>query len=138
MATKAELLAAVPLFKDLPKKTLDRLDKIALTRSFSPGEPIVKEGDEGVGFFLITEGDVEVTRGGSSLNTLHKGDFFGEMALLDNQRRSATVTAKGPTTCLAMSRWDFVAELRTNPDLAVEMLEVMSRRLRETDARISE
>jgi CRP-like cAMP-binding protein len=132
------MLAAVPLFRDLPKRTLERLDRIAVSRSFAAGEPIVKEGDEGVGFFLITEGQVEVTRGGTALNTLRQGDFFGEMALLDNHRRSATVTATAPTTCLGMSRWDFVAELRSNPDLAVEMLQVMSRRLREVDERVSE
>jgi CRP-like cAMP-binding protein len=138
MASKVEMLAAVPLFRDLPKRTLERLDRIAVNRSFSEGEAIVKEGDEGVGFFLILEGQVDVTRGDAKLNTLHNGDFFGEMALLDNHRRSATVTATKPTTCMGLSRWDFVAELRSNPDLAVEMLQVMSRRLRELDARVSE
>jgi CRP-like cAMP-binding protein len=133
-----EMLAQVPMFRDLPKSALQRLDKISVTRKFRAGDDIVKEGDEGAGFFLITEGKVDVHRGGTKLNTLGEGEFFGEMALVDHYRRSATVTAISDTTCLGMSRWDFVAELRANPDIAVEMLKVMSRRLREVERRLDD
>ena len=138
MSTTEEMLARVPMFRDLPKNTIKRLEKLASPRTFKAGQDIVKEGDEGVGFYLITDGKVEVSRSGKSLSTLGQGDFFGEMALLDHHRRSATVKALEPTSCLGMLRSDFVAELRANPELAIEMLAAMSRRLRELDAKISD
>lgn len=137
MSATLDLLAKVPLFKNLPRKTLQRLERIAVTRNYRAGDEIVKEGDQGAGFFLITGGKVEVLKGGSRLNTLGPGDFFGEMALLDNHPRVATVRALEDTTCLAMSRWDFVAELRANPDVAIEMLEALSARLRQLEERIT-
>jgi CRP-like cAMP-binding protein len=138
MSAIRDSLVQVPLFRDINKKGIDRLEKIARTRTFRPGEEIVKEGDEGVGFFLLTKGSAEVVRGDTQLASYGPGDFFGEMALLDAHRRSATVRAKEPTECIAMSRWDFVSELRANPDLALEMLAVMSRRLRDADTRLAE
>ena len=137
MSATLDLLASVPLFRNLPRKTLQRLERIAVTRTYKAGEDIVKEGDQGAGFFLITSGKVEVLKGGSRLNTLGAGEFFGEMALLDNQPRVATVRALEDTACLAMSRWDFVAELRANPDIAIEMLEAVSARLRQLEERIT-
>ncbi|MBA4180183.1 MAG: hypothetical protein C0506_06290 [Anaerolinea sp.] len=137
MTTIATALAGVPIFRDLNKKALERVEKLARERSYGAGDVIVKEGDEGVGFFLITSGKVAVTKDGHDLNTLRAGDFFGEMALLDNYRRSATVKALEPTECLAMLRSDFIAELRANADLAIEMLQLMSRRVRDADARLT-
>jgi CRP-like cAMP-binding protein len=138
MSSTADSLAQVPMFQNLPKKAMERLERITRERSFKPGDTIVKEGDAGVGFFMITKGKVTVTRAGATLNTLGDGDFFGEMALLDNHRRSATVTAAETTSVLAMLRSDFVAELRANADLAIEMLTMVSLRLRESDARVAE
>lgn len=138
MTTTADTLARVPMFLALNRKALDRLERITRERSYKAGDDIVREGDEGVGFFLITRGKVDVVRGGTHLNTLGEGDFFGEMALLDNHRRSATVRAVEPTTCLAMLRSDFLAELRANADIGVEMLAYMSQRLRELDERLAD
>jgi CRP-like cAMP-binding protein len=135
--TTEEALQKVPIFQDLPRKSLDRIAKFARPRAFRSGDVIFKEGEEGVGFFMITDGKVQVTRGDATLATLNDGGFFGEMALLDNHRRSATVKAIADTNCLAIMRSDFLAELRNNPDLAVEMLGVMSRRVRELDERLS-
>jgi CRP-like cAMP-binding protein len=135
--TPEESLKNVPLFQDLPKKSIDRLAKFVRPRAFRAGDTIFKEGEEGVGFFLITEGKVEVSRGGAALATIGTGGFFGEMALLDNHRRSATVKAASDTNCFAIMRSDFLAELRNNPDLAVEMLGVLSRRVRELDEKLS-
>ncbi len=137
MSATLDLLARVPLFKRLPRKTLQRLERIAVAREYKAGEDIVREGDRGAGFFLITQGKVEILKGGSRLNTLGAGEFFGEMALLDNHPRVATVRALEDTACLALSRWDFVAELRANPDLAIEMLEAVSARLRQLEERIT-
>ncbi|HWO94287.1 MAG TPA: cyclic nucleotide-binding domain-containing protein [Dehalococcoidia bacterium] len=138
MTTTIDRLAGVPLFRNLPKKSLERLQRVVATRTFGSGEDIVKEGEIGSGFFLITEGAAEAVRGDTKLATYGPGDFFGEMALLGNHPRSATVRSTAGTTCLALTRWDFVAELRANPDLAVEMLEVMAARLREADKRLAE
>ncbi|MEX1104550.1 MAG: cyclic nucleotide-binding domain-containing protein [Dehalococcoidia bacterium] len=137
MAALADSLARVPLFKDLNKSALGRLERVMRERTFKAGDTIVSQGDEGVGFYLITAGKVEVTRDGMSLATLSTDDWFGEQALLDNYRRSATVKALEDTKTLAVMRSDFVAELRNNPDLAVEVLAVMSRRLREVEDKLT-
>ncbi len=130
-------LGDVPLFKDLNKKVLARLEKVVRDRTFKEGETIVTQGDEGVGFFMITDGSVKVTRDGTELATLGAGQWFGEQALLDNYRRSATVTAVSATKTLAVMRSDFLAEVRANPDMAVEILAVLSRRLREVEDKLT-
>jgi CRP-like cAMP-binding protein len=135
--TTEETLQNVPLFRDLNRKSIDRIAKFARPRSFRAGDVIFREGEEGVGFFLITRGKVDIKRGETNIAEIGNGGFFGEMALLDNHRRSATVTAIADTDCLAIMRSDFLAELRNNPDLAVEMLGVMSRRVRDLDEKLS-
>ena len=137
MPTTEETIQNVPIFQDLPKKSIDRIAKFVRPRSFRAGDTIFREGEEGVGFFIITEGKVEVSRGETSITQIGDGGFFGEMALLDNHRRSATIKAISDTSCLAIMRSDFLAELRNNPDLAVEMLGIMSRRVRDLDERLA-
>ncbi len=140
MTDQRGMLSSVPLFKDLPAKTLDRLARITVQRSFPAGTEIVTEGDVGAGFFLITDGTVEIVQGQADmpLRTMKKGEFFGDMALLDGRPRSATVRAAETTSCLVMSRWDFVAEVKSSPDLAMDLLEVMSVRLREMEQRLQD
>jgi len=133
-----DTLARVPLFQDLPKKSLGRIAKTIRTRNFKAGDTIFKEGEEGVGFFIVSKGKVEVSRGGTSLATHGPDGFFGEMALLDNHRRSATVKAAEDTECLAIMRSDFLAEVRNNPDLAIEILAVMSKRIRDLDEKLAQ
>ncbi|MDR7545062.1 MAG: cyclic nucleotide-binding domain-containing protein [Armatimonadota bacterium] len=100
-------------------------------RVYEPGAVIVRQGDPGLGFFLIRDGRVQVSHDGHVIRELGPGEFFGEMALMEERPRSATVTAKTQTTCLQLVRWDFRALLKEHPDLAVRMLEVVVRRLRE-------
>jgi CRP/FNR family transcriptional regulator, cyclic AMP receptor protein len=137
MAGNQELLASVPLFAKLNRKTLDRLDRILVEREFPAGKDIVTEGDVGAGFFLIKEGSVDIMRGDTKLDTSKKGDFFGDMALLDGHPRSASVRANETTTCLVMTRWDFMAEVRSNPDIAIELLEHLSMIIRELQHRVN-
>jgi CRP-like cAMP-binding protein len=137
-----DTLAQVPLFSQLSRRDLKRLAKGTVTRQFSKGHVIVKEGDQALGFYLIRSGRAEVVKGaeGSNpqvLNTLGPGDFFGEMALLDGYLRSASVRALEDIECLVLSRWDFLAELRTSPFIAVQMLPVLSRRLREIESHLA-
>ena len=140
MSDHDKLLASVPLFANLPKETLDRLGRIVVERQFPAGAEIVKEGEVGAGFFLIKDGQVEVVSGPSqaSRGTFKKGEYFGDIALLDGRPRSATVRALEPTTCLVMTRWDFMAEVRQTPDLALELLEEMSRRVRALEQRLAD
>jgi len=115
---------------------LARLEAAAVQREFPAGAEILKEGEAGVGFYLIDEGAAEITRAGSDrvLRTLKPGDYFGEMALFDGHRRSATVRAAEATRLRVLSRWDFMAEVRSNPELAIHLLETLSRYVREADA----
>jgi signal-transduction protein with cAMP-binding, CBS, and nucleotidyltransferase domain len=140
MAGHHELLAAVPLFAHLPDKAIEDLDKTAVERRYDSGAEIVSEGEAGVAFFVINGGTAEVTHGCTNAApvTLRPGDYFGEMALIDGQRRSATVRALTPVTCLALTRWDFRALVHADAGLAVSLLGAMSRRVRALEDQLAE
>src|SRR3989337_2726313 len=135
--TLEDTLASVPLFSQVSRRDLTRLAKATVPRRFPRGEVIVAEGDQALACDTIAKGKAEVLKGSQRLATLGDGDFFGEMALLDGYFRSASVRALEDCECLVLSRWDFLAELRTSPHIAVAMLPVLSRRLRESDERTS-
>ena len=140
--TLEDTLATAPLFSELSRKDLKHLAAAAIVRDYKKGEAIVKEGENAVAFYIIRAGKVDIIRGRGGKNekvlaTLGPGEFFGEMALLDSYPRSASVVATEVTECLVLSRWDFIAEMRTNPYIAVQMLSVLSRRLREAQQGIS-
>jgi CRP/FNR family transcriptional regulator len=130
-----DVLASASLFSELSRRDLKRLASATITRAYKKGEGIVKQGEDAVAFYLITKGRVNVMHSGegqsqTAMATLGPGEFFGEMALLDSYPRSASVVALEDTECLVLSRWDFLAELRSNPFIAVQMLPVLSRRIR--------
>lgn len=133
-----EALANVPIFRDIPAKSRHRLAQTARERHYKSGETIIKEGDEGVALFIVVEGTAESSRNGVKIASYGSGDYFGEMALLDNHRRSATIAATTDTTAIAISRWDFVSEVRENSDVALSVIETLSRRLRELDERLAQ
>ena len=140
---REEMLKKVPIFSELGRRDLDRLSKLMVPRTVKAGEVIIKENDQAAGFFVISSGKVEVVRGVDSgnpqvLNTLGPGDFFGEMALFEGFPRYATVRAVEDAECLAMTRWDFMAEMKNHPEIAVSMLPVLVRRLRNADAHLHE
>jgi len=138
MAGNVDFLKHVRLFEDLDKKSLEAIANSAVEQSYRPGEDVVKQGDTGVGAFIIRSGRVEVVqeRGGTSerIGELKAGDVFGEMALLDEFPRSATVRAIEPTTCLGIQRWHFRGILESHPQLALALLPVLTRRLRTAEA----
>lgn len=140
---REELLKSVPMFSELSKKDLERLSRLMVPRSVKAGETIIKENDQAAGFFVISTGKVEAVRSADSdhpqvLATFGPGDWFGEMALFEGFPRSATVRAVEDTETLAMTRWDFMAELKNHPEIAVGMLPTLVRRLRDLDARLCE
>ncbi len=128
-----EQLAKVWIFSKLERSDVSRIAKAVVQRTYAKGEEIVKEGEQAVAFYVINSGKVDVTKGEKTLATMGPGESFGEMALLDGFPRSANITAVEDTECLVMTRWDFTAELRTNPSIALAMLPVMSKRIRELE-----
>ena len=129
------MLERTPIFSELTKRDLNALAQTARQRRYTAGEVIVKEGNSAIGCFIVSSGEVEVVKGLDSpdekvLATLGPGDFFGEMAIIDDGPRSATVRAITDTECTAITRWDFMAEVQTRPDIAIQMLPVLVKRIR--------
>lgn len=137
MANTIEFLKGIPMFANVPSKTLERLERMARERSYAPGDVVMTQGQEGVGVFVLLEGEMEVVRDNTSLATFGPGAFFGEMALLDHYRRSSTVRAMQPSRCLAIPRSDFIAEIKSDNDLCYNMLVHMTRRVRDLDERLA-
>jgi CRP-like cAMP-binding protein len=128
---KLELLGAVPLFSDLSKKDLERVMTTSKEAVHGQGESVVTEGRGGVGFHLITDGKAKVIRGGRTVATLGPGEFFGEMALVDDAPRSASVVADTDLMTLVISKWEFRPLIRSNPELAWKLIEHLVARVRE-------
>ena len=137
MADNVEFLKQVPLFQDLDRKSLEAIANAAVEQTYAAGQEIVRQGDTGVGAFIIKSGKVEAVqdRGGHQhkLAELKTGDVFGEMALLDEFPRSATVRAVEPTTCLGIQRWHFKGILESHPQIALTLLPVLTKRLRNAE-----
>jgi CRP/FNR family cyclic AMP-dependent transcriptional regulator len=132
-------LKEVPLFSGLSEKQRSDVVKVAGKRVFEAGTPIVRQGKEtSAAFFLILDGEVEVKRDGRTLSKLDDGQFFGEMALFADQPRSADVIPTIDTTCLVIARWNLEELFKTNPDIPMRMLGMLSQRLHETDKQLTE
>lgn len=133
-----ERLHEVPLFSGLKDKHLRAILASGKQLSYSEGREIVGEGEAGVGFYLILEGGVEVKRKGRSVAKLGRGNFFGEMSLLDSNPRSSDVVATAPTTCLVLSTWDFQGLLESHNEIAMNLLKTLVHRLRESSKALSD
>jgi CRP-like cAMP-binding protein len=131
MAEPVDALAAVPLFSGLSKRDLKRLAGSMRERRFSAGKDVLSEGEGGVGFFVIVDGEARVSVGGREVRTLHSGDHFGEIALISGETRTATVTAETELRCLGMTAWDFRPWVKEHPDVAWELLQTLARRVQE-------
>jgi CRP-like cAMP-binding protein len=127
----ANVLAGVPLFAGLGKRHLVKVAALGSIRRFHAGTAIVHVGEPGDALYVVLDGEVSVRRRGLPELTLGMGSFFGEMALLDGAARSATVTAKGPVTCLAVGQSRFLKLLHTEPAIAVTLLKELATRLRQ-------
>ncbi len=135
---KADALAGVSFFRQIARSDVERIAQSTTERTFAAGTTIVTEGEPGVAMFVILSGKAEASKGGSAVGTFSAGEFFGDMALFEGFPRSATVVAKSDVEVLAITEWDFQAELRTTPELQTQVLKVIVRRLRDTTAELSE
>ena len=133
-AAPTELLAQIPLFEGLSHGELERIGRSFKERRFSVGDTVAAEGAGGVGFFVIGEGTASVDVHGEQRGRLGPGDYFGEIALIDDQaRRTATITADSDLTCYGLTSWEFRPLVETNAQIAWKLLQVMAKRLRESE-----
>jgi CRP-like cAMP-binding protein len=123
-------LAQVPIFSECTKRELTIIGRAAKEVSHREGTVIAREGERGVGLFLILEGQCKVSIGGKTKAKLGPGDFFGEVALLDGGPRTATVTALTPVRLVGITGWVFRGLLMEHPSIALKTLEAVAGRLR--------
>jgi CRP/FNR family cyclic AMP-dependent transcriptional regulator len=122
-----DLLQRVPLFSDLDRKELERIATSMKQRTFDAGETVTAEGSSGVGFFVIESGNAKVTIGGEDRRRLGPGDYFGEVALLNESARTATITAESDLKCYGLTSWEFRPLVETQPSIAWKLLQAMSK-----------
>ncbi len=127
--TKAEALGRVPLFSGLSRKNLTQLAKLTEDLEVEPGKVLCREGETAREFFVIVEGEVEVTRGGEVVGTLGPGDFFGEIGLFEHIPRTATVTASSPLRFFVLSRQSFWGMMDQMPGVERKILRALARRV---------
>jgi CRP/FNR family transcriptional regulator, cyclic AMP receptor protein len=125
-----ELLQRVPLFADFESKDLKQLARSFRERTFEAGSTVADEGQKGAGFFVIESGEASVSVHGSDRGKLGPGDYFGEIALIDDGSRSATVTADTELRCYGLTSWEFRPLVEGNASIAWKLLETMAKRLR--------
>jgi CRP/FNR family transcriptional regulator, cyclic AMP receptor protein len=127
--TKVAALKRSPLFEGLARKQLVLLARLTDDLEFPAGSVLCKEGERGREFFVIIEGEAEVTRGGKHLATIGSGEFFGEIALLERVVRTATVTATTPLRFFVVSDSAFSSVLAADPSIERQLLRTLARRL---------
>lgn len=123
------MLAEVPLFAGLSRKQLAQVASIADELDFKAGKQLIREGSAGREFFILLEGGAEVTRGGKQLATRQAGDFFGEIALVCDRPRVATVTTTEPSVALVVTESNFRKLVKQSPDLALKVMQAVGQRL---------
>lgn len=130
-----QFLSRVPLFAGLNDRQLEHIARRLVEREYPAGQAIVTQGAGGEGFFIVVSGRAQAIRERADgakiiVNTFGPADFFGELALLDDGPRTASVVTTEPTRCLALTRWDFLAALREDPEMAITVLQELAQRFR--------
>jgi CRP-like cAMP-binding protein len=128
-ATTDELLAQVPLFKDLSKKHLRRVRSLATRVDVAPGRVLAREGGAGHEFVVVLEGDVEVRQGDDVIATCGAGEYFGEISLIEHRPRTATVVATSPAVLDVIGQRDFAELLAEEPAIAEQIRATAAQRL---------
>ena len=135
MSAPTELVRGVPLFADLDRRELQGVATSMKERTFNPGQTIATEGQTGIGFFVIAEGTAKVSQGDEERATLGPGDYFGEIALIDDGLRTASVTADSQLKVYGLTSWEFRPLVESNASIAWKLLKTMAVRLREAEGR---
>ena len=135
LTEKVNFLKNVPLFNGLTSSQIERLARRVVERDFKNGEVIVQQGTGGEGFFIISDGKAEAIHERNDgeknvVNVFKTTDFFGELALLSEGMRTATVVAVDDTQCLVLTRWEFRACLKEDTEIAIVILDEMATRFR--------
>jgi CRP/FNR family cyclic AMP-dependent transcriptional regulator len=127
---RATALGRVPLFAGISDDSMQRLAEVAGEQDFPAGSFIVRQGQVGTGLYVIIVGKARVVRGSEELAQLGPGEFFGELAVIDQQPRMASVQAEIDTSCLALASWDLLALLERDPALSLNLIKALAERLR--------
>jgi CRP/FNR family cyclic AMP-dependent transcriptional regulator len=127
--SKVELLRRVPLFAGCSNKELARIAMVADEIDFRPGKTLIREGELGREFFVLIDGSAQISRKGKPIDTAGPGDFFGEMALLADQPRNATVTTTSAVNALVVTARSFRDMIGDNPLIALKVMRAVAERL---------
>ena len=130
MSDRTDLLRRVSLFSDLERRELESVAASLKERTFKAGQDVAREGEGGIGFFVIREGEARVSVQGHERGRLGPGDSFGEIALIADTPRTATVVADTDLHCLGMTSWEFRPLVEQNAAIAWKLLKAMARKLR--------
>ncbi len=129
------LIERVPLFAGLDGRELKAIAASLKDRVFEAGSVVVQEGASGLGFFVIESGSAKVSVSGHEVRTIGPGDHFGEIALIADRPRTATITAETDVACFGMTVWDFRALVESNGTIAWKLLQTLARQLAEAEQR---
>lgn len=134
-----DALARVPMLSSLDRRHLERLAKDFSDRTFPAGSVVVREGDDrGIGFFVVADGEAVASVGGTEVSRLGPGSHFGEVALISDRVRTATVTAVTDLNCFVMTLWDFRAFVQGNAEVSWKLLEQLAQMLHRASATAQE
>jgi CRP-like cAMP-binding protein len=125
-----EAVQRVPLFAELDRHEVEQIARLFKERRFSAGETVVREASGGAAFFLIDSGEATVSVGGVPRATLESGDYFGEIALIDEGTRSATITASSDLVCYGLTLWEFRPLVLENGAIGWKLLQSLAKKLR--------
>jgi CRP-like cAMP-binding protein len=126
----ATALARVPLFQGISSESMARLASVTGELDFEEGQFVVLQGQVGTGLYVIIEGEVKVEHGSVELARLGPNEFFGELSVIDQQPRSASVQATTPTRTLAVASWDLLGLIESDPSFALNMIKGLAARIR--------
>lgn len=146
MTDVEDVLAAIPMFRHLGTRQRSRLAQHFCRRAYAPGAVIVRQGDTSMSFYVVVSGRVRVVRhcpsrdgaGDDGVDIVEEGPggFFGEMGVIDDLPRAATVMALEPTECALLAKWDFQRELSADPGIALSLISVLNARIRTLEDRL--
>jgi len=135
------VLASIPMFRHLGIRQRARLALLFCRRTYQPGAVIVRQGDTSMSFYVVLTGKVRVVRqsAGGTVDIVEEGpgSFFGEMGVIDDLPRAATVMALTGTECGLLAKWDFQRELSADPGIALSLISVLNARIRTLEERLT-